>query len=714
MSETSTQAGPGALSVACGKCKTENTPDAKFCAGCGQHLEEPCPQCAVPVRLDQKFCGSCGANLQESLQKRVAMMEQMLVDSVAAAKNHQYDESLGLLERVLAKSDHRLANLQNQAATAKQKIEILQEKMLADRNDRVARAQQAANDGNHVVVIQTLGDLPDALLDNDSRSLLAGAKQFVDEVQALETETQESINRKDWLASGGSLGRLLTLIPGHPTYSKLASGVSDKISDSAEALFQRGRFGRALEYLQSIPSACQSERTDQLMVRAEDLKWLVDQFADQPLATPSLGRLAMRIKKEAPQDPKADERIKKLSEALQGGRRDVRSHLPRYEGSGQSVMGGALDYLSHPQGLDWSAVDVPAGLVGRLTVACGLAIAGLGKGREISPLWTPASKLLSSLRRKKVNRVWGVDIGSSSIKAVLVEADEQGELHVQQIEQVSYPVSIARSIARDEQDEIIRDAASELSKRITDEEIPLWTSFRACETINYFVRLPPVARKQAEKLFEAERNETIPLALEDVAMSDWRADVDGVNTSGIPGGIVSTRRKSLDAFVELLSSVDLKPSALVSESVALVHFAHHEFADELARDETSTDSGYPSVAIVDVGSESTKIAIVSELEHWFGHHEVGGEGVTSRMSRGGKLTRAAAEKMKFDVASLTSPASTWGAINDYYDSWRNQLKRFRIEAEKHSSYFDIQSTWCVGGASLTHDFLRKVIQKHDA
>jgi len=61
--------------VACPKCRTLNTPGARFCSSCGEELQAAetkaetqlavCPKCGAQNKAGNKFCYSCGAALAE-------------------------------------------------------------------------------------------------------------------------------------------------------------------------------------------------------------------------------------------------------------------------------------------------------------------------------------------------------------------------------------------------------------------------------------------------------------------------------------------------------------------------------------------------------------------------------------------------------------------------------------------------------------------------
>jgi Tfp pilus assembly PilM family ATPase len=693
----------------CGKCKTENQSEAQFCEGCGHHLFESCPGCGKSVRLVQKYCGDCGANLKQNLEARASDFQQRLVDAVESAKSHRYDEAIDLLAAIVAKTDYRLERYQQQATVAKSKIESLKANSQASVEQRWLKVKEAVAQKNHAAVVKYLSELPEALLTDEAKSYLASSKEFMQEVEGLEAEAKRSIESKDWVWAGGTLGRLLTLIPDHPVYTKLASDISKKIAESAEKLFATGRFSKALDYLHALPSVCQNKHTDKLIVQAEDLVWMGNQFANQPFAMGTLEAVAHRLLGDAPQDRAAAARLQEIKARRNSTDHDPRSRLHRYEGSGVSFLGGLIDYLHQPQAFDWSNLDQRQSCEGFYSVALGAALSGLGLGRPIPPLWSNSSGLLSSFRRRNENVCWGIDIGASGIRAVRVEKEPSNQLIVRQAEQIEFEVPLSRGKTQSSQSEVVRKGITDLLAKIEINGEPTCVSFRASEAIHHFFRLPPVAKKQAAKLLEVERRERIPLSIDDVSTSTWVADVDGLLTSGIPATFIAVRKHTISSFVELLKTAGLNPSTVISESVALVKFVDVEFAKELDPGESPTDK-YPTIALLDSGADTTKLVLVSQLEYWFGHFDAGGESITSELTRSMKLTRSAAESLKRSVDKIPHPAATWKPVEDAYQTWRSQLKLLLRQAAKSSHHFAVQSTWCVGGTPFTHDFFRQVLQ----
>jgi class 3 adenylate cyclase/tetratricopeptide (TPR) repeat protein len=56
--------------VTCSKCRTENTPGAKFCVECGESFKGRCPKCGLANPANAKFCQECGTSFGEAAEAK--------------------------------------------------------------------------------------------------------------------------------------------------------------------------------------------------------------------------------------------------------------------------------------------------------------------------------------------------------------------------------------------------------------------------------------------------------------------------------------------------------------------------------------------------------------------------------------------------------------------------------------------------------------------
>lgn len=695
--------------VKCGACNEGNPSDAKFCNGCGQTLYEPCGECGKAVLLTQKFCGSCGADLERALQERHGQYEQWLADAVSCTREHGFDRAIGLLNRVAELTDYRFKSLADSASEAVAKVQDLKAHMRQLRDDAMARAKTAQEQGDDATVIRVLEDIPPKLLGDDGERILTRARAYVGERTALEAEVRDGITAKNWSLVGGLLNQLIDMAPEEKQYIRLAKQVTEKLTNSAQRSLGKGDYARALSKLNAVPTVGHSDQYRALLDTVGDAHWLAEQFSTEPFATPLLGRLAVRFAKAAPEDSYAKEVVSGIAAQLKQGERDPRSLLARWRGTNKSWLGGDVAVLGIPQSINLNNQALLRSHAGRFTVAYGLALQGVGQGR-VSQHFGPKQGLLGYLRKKK-SRCWGLDIGTGSVKAVLLE-EVGGQITATDsfFEEFSTPLC---RVKVDQQEQSKQKVAPVVERFLAAKEvdgIPVWMNLPEAQTVNRFVRLPPVKDKQAETLLDREIEQKIPIPTEELRVVRWIADEKKDSFHGRSALITVARSKIVDDRVEMLSDAGLEVAGIQSDAVALVNFATTEFEQLMDGDEASgSEEATPTIAMLDCGASATTLTLVSSEAHWSWTLESGGEELTGALARATKMTRGDAEKRKRNPAELDSPAKEYMLTEQKLDELRSRLETALADAKRQNKRFRVDSTWCIGGGCLAHEWIRRVI-----
>ena len=708
--------------VRCGGCETDNAADAQFCQGCGGSLYEPCGGCSAPVARTQRFCGKCGQDLTAKVDKRRAELEERLSDAVAAAKSHRFDDALAQIDIVASVDDHRLVDVAKTARAAREKIGKLAER---SRSDADAKLSAAASTDDPRRIIALLSGVPTPLLTAEAKTRLRSAEDHVATVEALEAETRAALQRKDWPTAGSTLSQLIQTCGEVPDYVTLAARVADRIRGGADKLIAAGRFADAAEYLRSLPPSCVTDVETAKLSDVDDLLWLNDQFPDQPFATPTLGRLAVRLQKSAPQLPSSADRVERLKTLVRRPVSDPRHRFADWHTPRPSVLGGDVGLLAVLRCIDWT--DHPPGdAAALLTTAAGLAFSGWAasgsmpkNGPEVrvaEPLHRPARSVAGSLRRKKIDTVWGLDIGTDGLRAVAIRLDDDGRPRCVGHDVRPFATPLSRVSDRDQTRHDIARAVRAWAADIDLDTARVAIGYPTAEVIHHFFRLPPVPAKQAAKLAETELKGRVPLAADDIARTLWFAGVDGTTTAGIPASAAITRVAPLKIFAEMIAGAGVRDPLVFDQAHAVVNVAALEFADSIGTFDADADdevAAYverdPTIALVDAGASHLRLTLVSRLEHWSGSVEAGGESLTSSLTRTTKCTRDEAEARKRSPWELERPAEAWPPLAEAMDAWRSRLVSLRNEAAKFSSRFDVVQTWATGGTSLTHDFIRQTL-----
>ncbi len=731
--------------ISCGCCGDDNRADTKFCKGCGQSLYESCVGCGHSVMLTQRFCGSCGADLAKAVESVHEQHEQLLRNAVVAAKEYDFDHSIQLLQRVASLRDYRFKEASNNAKQAITKIEAMRDRANTSMQQSLTRAKAEYDQGNQVEVVQILESVPARLLSDDAKKLLSRVKTYTAGVSDLEASVKSGIANQNWTLVGSLVDQLLEHHPGNETYTRVAEQVTGKLISESRQLFTQGKYAAAVERLSSVPSIGRTRELAELRQTYDNLEWLSRQFDGEPFVSPMLGRLSVRFAKEVPDNTNAKEQVRKMAAQLKQAKRQPRNPLPAWKAAGKSWLGGETNLLGTPLSVEIADQQLLKTCPARFHVAIGLALQGLGHAR-IGDHFAPRKGILSSLGWRKKKLCWGVDIGTAALKAVcLVEGEDGLEIVDSYFDEFADPV--CRGADEVDRSGVIEAAISKLLDQKEIADAPVWANLAASDLIHRFVRLPPVAEKQANSVLDAEIGRRVPIAMEDLAVVRWLGRLEEDSMHGRPAVVTAAKQSVVEKRVELLTAAGLKIAGLQGDTVALANFAAYEFADVFAPDallpvgeqetprdsvedvsesnsveqasesnhvddddhQAARDDKTPAIAIIECGASTTSLVLVSAETHWLWTIESGGEDLTAALARSTKSTLAEAEKLKRNPAAITFPARQYVSVEQRLEANRVRLERIFADALTQNRRFDVVQSWCLGGGCLAHQWIRRLM-----
>ena len=699
-----------ATSYVCGHCNTENAANAKFCESCGHHLTEPCNACGKTVALSQKFCAKCGENLEKANQQRYQRYEKKLTEAVKQTKLHEYEHALDLLENIRNLNDYRFRLVTEQAASATSKIKKLRDRTAEDALRRISESKTAAANNDNATVVRLLENVPSVLLDTESKIILQRANAKVSETRILQDELRTAISEKNWLLVGGLLDQSLAKSPEESRHKELAQKVSEKLIRNAKRSSAKGDFGSALESLNAIPTLCLTTELEKLVTRASKAHWCAEQVKREPFATAALGRIALEYAKSAPKFQPAEINVREIAACIKSNQLPNRCPLPRWKPSNKSWLGGAFLLLGLPQLHGLGQHASLSAYPGHLNVAIGLALQELGHGRINSQFASKKKKLLGS-RWKKPMRCWGLDIGSATIKAVLLEEKADSLTIVDTFFEPLPTPTCRKSAETTTPTTLLLPGLMKFAREKDTDDTIVWAGFPSSETVTHFVSIPAVKDKLTQELLEKEISQKVPLARSDIEVVQWIGEPDPANLKGRPVTLSIARKQYLRDYSEMLATAGIDVTGLQCDSVALLNFATSEFTEfaegDTANAETS-DEKEDAIAFLDCGASSTTLLVVSKRTHWYWTMERGSEAVNSLIAKSAKYTHEKAEAIKRNPAELADPAKHYSIVEKSFLEVRARLEVALRDMLKQNEQIDIKSTWCMGGGSLTHQWMRLV------
>ena len=698
--------------IQCGACGETNAAEAKFCAGCGNSLSEPCAKCSKPVLLTQKFCADCGTDLTVIIQQNQKKHEEWMVDAVSNAKQCNYDIAISLLHRVVTEADFRYGDTRKKAEAAIGKIRRLKEQNVGSAQTVQEQAENAFARADFQKTIKLLSGIPENLLTDESMQRLKSAKSQMGEHAALHGELQNALKAKNWQLVGSFTQQLLNLQPNSSSYQNLAKQVSEKLMSSAKKLLSNHQYEDASEKLQSVPECGRDENYCSLIESIENIQALSVQFDGEPFATPTLGRLAVRFAKETPDNPASKALVSELAKAVKQTPAK-RNTFPFWREQRTSPIGGPVGILGQPSKIDLAKFKEHRQHPGQFNVAIGLALQGLGLTRVTENFMAAKKGLLSSLSRKKVTTAWGIDIGSTMVRAIRLEIVD-GETVVADLQVAEFDTPTCRKDAVK-----IEDAVPAILKPLIEKneqsfrENPVWVNLPTTDVVHRFACLPPVKDKQAQSLLEAEVSQKIPLAAEEIQVVKWMSGLSEKNpAAGRPVMIAATRKTRAQRRLKMFADAGLNVDGMQCDTVALANFACFEFDEELA-DESDSGQNSPGIMLVDCGATATNVVIVSHSAVFLSCNENGGEDLTTVIARHAKLTNSDADKLKRDPAKIANPSVALELMDQKMAESRQRLEKIIKFAKDQNLKSDIVQTWCVGGGALCHGWVRNVLLKEN-
>jgi Tfp pilus assembly PilM family ATPase len=663
--------------------------------------------------LSQGFCGSCGCDLIAAVKKKLESLESKVVEAISAAKRLDFEKSNALLKLVTRETDFRFKEVVGKAKIAQRKIESIASRESELASDRIVAAQQAYQGGDLVRVVELLSDLSPTLMTPEASEILKRSQSLVQQLEQTQHSLQQAFAKRDWATSGVLLDRLLELQPDDESVAKLASKVGQKLISKAERLGVEHKYSGASELLHCVPSNAQDQAFEKIRAKIDRVQWLGNQFEGEPFATPTLGRLAKQWVDQSHGDPDAIGMLNRIAKRIKQPRMSPRDRYPRLDVTIRSWVGGAIGFLAFPNCVECNDHVELRNAPGQFNAAIGLALQGLGLGR-VSDDFSPKRSALKRLTRKKSAQCWGIDVGSSGLKAVLLETVDNDRPRLVQCIHQPHDTPLTRSVTQTKTDEIIRLAIQQFLSEHDVTSTPVWVSFPARELVSRTVKLPPVGDKQAKLLMEKEVQARIPLPLAEVTSVQWIASMppEGLTVIGRPAIVSAAKKQVVDSYLENLSRAGLQISGLQATPIALTNFASEEFAEELAGD-SQCDSGstlkIPTIALLDCGSETTTLLLISDRSFWFWSFESGGEEFTRLISRATKTVRGEAEKLKRDPASLPCPETQFETAQRRMEEMHGRLRKLVTDTAGEHQELDIRQTWCCGGGTLTHGWMKRIL-----
>lgn len=597
----------------------------RFCGQCGHLLWEPCLKCGEQNPVDEKYCGNCGEGLAASLAECQGQLAALIAEVDSLAEQGRFLDAMQQLEPVTI-ADH------SQLQALAQQIRERLERFPHDRQLAIQRSTTAVADAEALLAQHRydeahrhLTSIPPAFRSQEIKDLLAGVVSSREAIQSLRKRVKSALAARQYGELLPDVEKLLKLLPEDAKLRQLREQLSQREQhhhlEQATKLLKLAKKALAgCDYSQARaavdklpPLSGLSEELQKLSAAVQERVWLAEQLRSAPLASPALKAVADRLGKLQPHDQEnaklAEQiviRLKKAAQQKTG--KPIRWAKPPVENS----LGVVVDQLELPAAL-MAAEKMTQDKAHSLLVAFGLALQGLGRAAvetDLAPREKKNSWLKKLSRRGKkaeATTAWGIELGSKSLKAVQLHAEENAATSTV----VEYAVQPYDYSSGDGDERAAR--ATAVQKFLAQHPLEGQTvvlSLPGTQTLGRFFDLPA---PKPEKFFEAvdyELRARIPLNAERLYFDYHWSELPHDNEQDVPRRrvvLVAAEKMNVDQRLQLFAEAKAAKILVQSDCVALCNAVHQlaGFASDAPK------------AVLNVGAATSDFVVITDSTFWF-------------------------------------------------------------------------------------------------
>jgi type IV pilus assembly protein PilM len=250
---------------------------------------------------------------------------------------------------------------------------------------------------------------------------------------------------------------------------------------------------------------------------------------------------------------------------------------------------------------------------------------------------------------------WGLDIGSSTIKAVKIQRAGSG------VEVVDFDV-IEIEHSEDESTRDMRNAAAiaELARRKKFGNIPVVVSVAGNQVFFRPFNLPAVGERKVPEIVRYEARQQVPFPLEEVV---WDYRVARTGGPELSVSLVAIRKEIVERLLTSLREHQLNVAGLAPCPVAALNYVHYDVQPM----ETSL--------ILDAGAKVTDFVVLNEGSFWFRPLPVAGDDITHVFEQKFRMPFAEAENLKTKLAESKQYEKMFQVIEPTLRSLAGEIQR---------------------------------------
>jgi len=275
--------------------------------------------------------------------------------------------------------------------------------------------------------------------------------------------------------------------------------------------------------------------------------------------------------------------------------------------------------------------------------------------------------MLSQLFKKPVTWMVGIDIGSHSIKAVLLsKKDEHYRLEAFAVEAMPKGAMVERSIQDIESvGRVIHKIRKKMPKSVTQAAVAVSGQTVITKVIFMDVSL---SDSELESQIEIEADSLIPYPLDEVSLDFEKLDINEADPSKVNVLLSAARTESVEARAGALDAGGFEPKVVDVESYALSRTI------SLCANALPEDAEDKIVAFIDVGASTTLFSVVQKGKTIYTRDQVfGGEQYTKTIVSYYNKSFDEAEQAK--ITGDLPPNYTFEVLAPFQTTFLQQVRR---------------------------------------
>ena len=287
----------------------------------------------------------------------------------------------------------------------------------------------------------------------------------------------------------------------------------------------------------------------------------------------------------------------------------------------------------------------------------------------------------------KSKTIVGLDIGSHSVKAIVLDQSKSG-LVLKHIGTAQLPPEAIVEGAIQEQG-IVVSAIKNLLKSLKVGVKHVCTSISGYSVIIKKINLPTASRDDLAKSIEVEAEQFIPFDISEVNVDFQIVGQSETDDEQMEVILVAAKKDVIDSYMKLLTDAGLKPAVIDVDVFALENAFTHSHPDV-----------HGTVALIDIGANKMNINVVKDgLSLMTKDAALGGARITGEIQDRFDVDYETAEAIKLGGREAPDPEVVRELISRAVQGWLAEAKRTVDYLEASYPGETIREVFLSGGSS---------------